>query len=62
MGGEWEATERVNLEFSEAGEGINLKVAFELRGIYKCKNEQNNQLTCVPINQLLRWHTDSQSA
>lgn len=58
----WEGTERVNLEFSEAGEGMKLKVAFELRGIYKCKNEQNNQLTCVAINQLVRWHVDRQSA
>lgn len=68
MGGEWEGTERVNLEFSEAWERIKLKVVFELKGIYKCKktnkkkNEQNNQLTCVAINQLLRWHIDSQSA
>lgn len=40
MGGEWEGTERVNLEFSEAGERINLKVVFELRGIYKCKKSK----------------------
>ena len=62
MGGEWEGTERVNLEFSEVWEGIKLKVVFELRGIYKCKKDQNNQLTCVAINQLQRWHIDSQSA
>lgn len=62
MGGEWEGTERVNLQFSEAWDGIKLKAVFELRGIYKCKNEQNNQLTCVAINQLLRWHIGSQSA
>ena len=42
--------------------GIKLKVLFELLGIYKCRNEQNNQLTCVAINQLLCWHIDSQSA
>lgn len=62
IGGEWEGTERVNLEFSEARGRIKLKVVFELRGIYKCKNEQNNQLTCTVINQLLRCHIDSQSA
>lgn len=54
--------QRVNLEFSEAGDRIKFKVVFELRGIYKCKSEQNNRLTSVAINQLLRWHTDSQSA
>lgn len=62
MGGEREGTEHANLAFSEAGEGMKLKVVFELRGINRCKNEQNNQLTCVAINQLLRWHIDSQSA
>ncbi len=62
MKGEWEGTERVNLEFSEAWEGMRLKVVFELGGIYKCKNEQNNQLTCVAINQLPRCRIDSQSA
>lgn len=62
MGGEWEGTERVKLEVSEAGEGMKLKVVFELRGIHECKNEQNNQLACAAINQLLRLHIDSQSA
>lgn len=62
MGGEWEGTERVKLEFSEAGEGIKLKAVFELRGIHKSKNVQNNHLTCVAINQLLFWHIDIQSA
>lgn len=47
---------------SEAGEGIKLKAVFELRGIHKSKNVQNNQLTCVAINQLLFWHIDIQSA
>lgn len=58
----WTGAERVNLGFSEAREGIKLKAAIEPRGIYGCKTEQNNQLTCIPINQLFCWHINSQSA
>lgn len=49
MGGEWEGTERVNLEFSEAWERIKLKVVFELKGIYKCK-KTNKKKTSKTIN------------
>lgn len=53
-------TGRVNLEFSQVGNGMKLKVVFALRR--KDQKKNNNQFTNVEMNQLLLWNPDSQSA
>lgn len=58
MGGEWEDTGPVNLEFWY----WRLSSKWTGRYLRMQKKKQSNQLACVVINQLHCWYIDSQSA